>query len=99
MGNALGAGNAAAAKLAVYASMAMVPPFWACTSFLLVEPHVQALVMHVFTNGSDKPLLAHMHKLLSGMAGMLLLDSWQLSLQGFLQVREDIALLYVQCYR
>ena len=86
MGNALSAGNAAAAKLAVNASMAMVPPFWACTFLLLVEPHVQAFVMRVFTDGSDAQLLAHMHRLLWGMAGMLLVDSWQLSLQGFLQV-------------
>ncbi|MCJ1429726.1 hypothetical protein MMC29_007641 [Sticta canariensis] len=85
VGNALGSGNAQAARVAVAAAVAVVPLAWACLIIPLIEPHLQRLVMRVFTDESDALLLRHMRRLMWGLAGMLLADGWQLALQGFLQ--------------
>ena len=87
MGNALGADDAETARLAVCASILVSPCVWLCLSTLLWEPHLQSLIARVFTDASDALLLAHLHKLLLMLAVMLLFDGWQLTLQGFLQVR------------
>ena len=85
VGNALGANDPHAARLAVIASIALAPCLWIFTAVLLVEPHVQRLIVHIFTDGTDEVLLSHVYQLLWLSAAMLLFDGWQMTLQGFLQ--------------
>ena len=78
MGNGLGAGSAAAAKLSATAAVVSIPPLWAAVATALLVPRSQLAVISFFTGGSVEPeLLGHMRHLLRLLAVLLLCDMFQ----------------------
>lgn len=78
VGNGLGAGSAAQAKLSALASAATVPPLWAALAVVLLVPRSQVAVISIFTSDTSDPvLMGHMQHLLSLLAVLLLCDMSQ----------------------
>ena len=61
VGNALGAGREAAARLAALASAIVAPLIWVAVAFLLTWPVSQNWLLGLFTTGAD-PLLLEVRK-------------------------------------
>lgn len=77
MGNGLGAGSAALAKLSAKAAAATVPLIWVVLASLLLVPASQRFVIGVFTSETDPGLLRTMHHLLNLLSLLLLFDGAQ----------------------
>ncbi|KAK9815228.1 hypothetical protein WJX72_000308 [[Myrmecia] bisecta] len=85
VGNALGAGQAGQARLAANAAAVSTPLIWAVVAVILIEPHTQALLLSVFTNGQDAELLSRMRRLLYLVVVLELFDGAQTVMQGVIQ--------------
>ncbi|GFH20514.1 multidrug and toxic compound extrusion protein, partial [Haematococcus lacustris] len=57
VGNALGAGDARQAKVAALASVLGAPLLWLLVALVLLEPHSQAALIALFTDGSEPNLV------------------------------------------
>lgn len=77
MGNALGAGKVAAAKLAALAAACSAPFLWAIVALILVLPPSQRLLISLFTSGADELLLQRMRHLLYLVVILELFDGGQ----------------------
>lgn len=78
VGNALGAGRAAAAKLAALAAAASAPVLWVAVAVILVNPTCQHLLLALFTSkAGDELLLQRMRNLLYLVVVLELFDGAQ----------------------
>ena len=82
MGNALGAGRAAAARLAAWSAAACAPLVWVGVAAVLLVPASQRLILSLFTSGEDPVLLQKMRHLLYLVVVLELFDGVQTILSG-----------------
>ena len=87
MGNELGAGSAAGARLAMDAAALTAPALWAVGAAVLGAPPAQRALVGLFTTPDDVALLAELRQLLAIVMAMLLFDGLQTVLQGVVQAR------------
>eukprot|EP00887_Chlorella_sp_A99_P006737 scaffold3.g6737.t1 len=77
VGNSLGAGRPARARLAALAAMLSAPATWVLVAALLVAPPSQRALLALFTDGTDVLLLARMRSLLGLVVVLELFDGLQ----------------------
>lgn len=77
VGNALGAGSAEGARTAALASALVAPLIWVAVAAILLFPPSQALLLGLFTTGTDPVLLARMRSLLWLVVVLELFDGAQ----------------------
>lgn len=82
VGNSLGAGRPARARLAALAAMLSAPATWVLVAALLVAPPSQRALLALFTDGTDVLLLARMRSLLGLVVVLELFDGLQTVLSG-----------------
>ncbi|CAL8463544.1 g3078 [Coccomyxa elongata] len=85
VGNELGAMRPKAARTAAAAGMTMAPLLWAVIAMILVEPHLQRLVLLLYLDGSDAVLWRALTRLLLITAAVELFDGLQTVLGGVVQ--------------
>ncbi|KAI7842583.1 hypothetical protein COHA_003687 [Chlorella ohadii] len=84
VGNALGAGREAAARLAALASAIVAPLIWLVVAALLTWPVSQNWLLGLFTTGTDPLLLERMRSLLYLVVLLELFDGAQTILSGII---------------
>ncbi len=77
MGNALGAGKAALARLAALAAGVSFPFLWVVVAVVLVTPACQRALLGLFSSGADELLLQRMRRLLMLVVVLELFDGGQ----------------------
>jgi MATE family multidrug resistance protein len=77
VGNALGAGQPARAKLAAVAAVLSAPVIWVPVALILGLPPSQRLLIRLFTDGADQLLLQRMRGLLYIVVVLELFDGSQ----------------------
>lgn len=90
MGNELGAGSAAGARLAMDTAAAAAPALWLAAAAVLGVPPAQRALVGLFTAGGDAALLEQLRRLLMVVLTMLLFDGIQTVLQGVVQARPAV---------
>ena len=89
VGNELGAGSAAGARLAMDAAALTAPALWLAAAAVLGAPPAQRALVGLFTTPGDVALLAELRQLLAIVMAMLLFDGLQTVLQGVVQARRS----------
>lgn len=89
VGNELGAGSAAGARLAMDAAALTAPALWLAAAAVLGAPAAQRALVGLFTTPGDVALLAELRQLLAIVMAMLLFDGLQTVLQGVVQARQN----------
>jgi MATE family multidrug resistance protein len=84
VGNALGAGSAAAARLAALSAAVMAPLVWVVVAAVLTWPVSQSALLSLFTTGADELLLQRMRSLLYLVVLLELFDGAQTVLSGII---------------
>ncbi|GAB4814513.1 hypothetical protein N2152v2_001559 [Parachlorella kessleri] len=82
VGNALGAGNAALAKLAALAACVSTPLVWMAAAAILLAHPSQHLLISLFTSGEDEMLLRRIRGLLHIVVVLLGFDGAQTVMSG-----------------
>ena len=91
VGNELGAGSAAGARLAMDAAALTAPALWLAAAAVLGAPAAQRALVGLFTTPGDVALLAELRQLLAIVMAMLLFDGLQTVLQGVVQARPGLS--------
>ena len=73
--------------MVVFSALAITPLLWAVIACILVEPHLQRLLLHLYVDGSDRALWHSLRWLLTIVAVIELADGLQTVLGGVVQVR------------
>ena len=87
--NELGAGRPRQARMAVLATLSVTPLLWAIIACIMAEPHLQALLLHLYVDGSDAVLWRTLCQLLTIVAAIELADAFQTVLGGVVQVKRQ----------
>lgn len=73
--------------MVVFSALAITPLLWAVIACILVEPHLQRALLHLYVDGSDAALWRSLRWLLTIVAVIELADGLQTVLGGVVQVR------------
>ena len=73
--------------MVVFSALAITPLLWAVIACILVEPHLQRALLHLYVDGSDAALWQSLRCLLTIVAVIELADGLQTVLGGVVQVR------------
>ena len=95
VGNELGAGRPREAFMVVFSALAITPLLWAVIACILVEPHLQRALLHLYVDGSDAALWQSLRWLLTIVAVIELADGLQTVLGGVVQVRPATKLAHL----
>lgn len=82
VGNALGAGKAALARLSALSATAAAPLLWLAIAAVLLIPATQRMLIGLFTSGADEQLVAHMRGLIYIVVVLEFFDGAQTVMSG-----------------